>query len=527
MTEVSATNRTGAPPAHRRPRPRAPFRRAPPPPRRARPARARAARRGGTAPPAPPRSRVVARTVAAHALNSSAAAPWMIALRANRPRAASSAGSAPTWLPARNRPVGMTRPPYVRSDSPRRPEAAARVEQVHRHRVGPLEALERLSGRAAALAVHRREHRHLRDRTLHPQPLGDRRVEVVGPGGRRERRVARDHRQHPRLDLPEVGAHEHVTLVGRHAGPQHGRQVVQPVLGRHPAGRTVARGPPPAQPVVGPRRSRRATGSRTSSRSARRAASRAGRRRAGAPCGRARAPTCGCWARPHPPRQHLAAPARGCAGRSTRGPGRAQHQRVAGPPGGASSASEVGRGPSGGGESSSVRARSRAARRGAARGTAPPRPTPRAPCRPAAPRSPLPRRAAAAPSPGPAAHASRCPRSPQPLVVVAAQVARGVDDGVGVRGRASDANSNRSPVGGAGTPSSGMPCAAAQHWPAVALQPPWRSRWASATSQARATATPAATRGVAASPPTTRPSAETARPRVHPPPPRPPPGAGW
>ncbi len=42
-----------------------------------------------------------------------------------------------------------------------------------------------------------------------------------------------------------------------------------------------------------------------------------------------------------------------------------------------------------------------------------------------------------------------------------------------------------------------MPCAAAQHSPAVALQPPWISRCASATSHARATGTPASTRGAA------------------------------
>ena len=69
---------------------------------------------------------MVARTVAAQALNSSAAAPWMIALRANRPRAASSAGSAPTPAPVSTLPVGMSRPPYVRSGAPRTPAAYAR-----------------------------------------------------------------------------------------------------------------------------------------------------------------------------------------------------------------------------------------------------------------------------------------------------------------------------------------------------------------------------------------------------------------
>ena len=107
MTEVSATNRTGAPPAHRR--------------------------GASSSARSTPRRHLVgvlgrrvhqqlvvqaqhdlrargrascARTVAAHALNSSAAAPWMIALRANRPRAASSAGSAPTGHAARKRRSG-------------------------------------------------------------------------------------------------------------------------------------------------------------------------------------------------------------------------------------------------------------------------------------------------------------------------------------------------------------------------------------------------------------------------------------
>ena len=87
----------------------------------------------------------------------------------------------------------------------------------------------------------------------------------------------------------------------------------------------------------------------------------------------------------------------------------------------------------------------------------------------------------------------------QPLVVVAAQVPGGVDERVGRRwaGRRPRTRTGRR-WGERARSSTGMPCAAAQHWPAVALHPPCRSRWASATSQARATGTPASTRAAAA-----------------------------
>ena len=376
----------------------------------------------------------------------------------------------------------MSRPPYVRSGSPRRPGVVRPVEQGHRHRVGPLEALERLAGRAAALPVHRRQHRHLRDRPLDPQPLRHRRVEVVGPGGGGERGVARTR---PRAPEARSGRGRRARARARRARrprAQH-RRAGCAGRSRRSSGRPRRRRRSTAR-AAGRRgrRGRRATGSRRSSRSARRAASRAGRRRPGAPCGTARAPTCGCSAR-RPPRR--ASISRTCAGLRRSVDSRPGTWR-------STSASRARR------EASLLGIRRRARSDGVGEQLLGARPVDRQPVAPQLEaqhgrgrlrehRADQPHRGRRG---GVVLQVRRLERRPRPGLQVArgrAATPRGRRAGGrasssscrGRPGRASAANSKRSPVGGSGTSSTGMPCAAAQHWPAVALHPPWRRRWAS------------------------------------------------
>ena len=84
--------------------------------------------------------------------------------------------------------------------------------------------MRRLTGRRA---VHRAEHGDLGDAAVDAEPVGDRLVEVVVGGGGDQRVITRDGGQHPRLDLAEVGAHEHVPGFGRDGRPHLGGQVVQ------------------------------------------------------------------------------------------------------------------------------------------------------------------------------------------------------------------------------------------------------------------------------------------------------------
>ena len=125
------------------------------------------------------------------------------------------------------------------------------VEVRHGDGVRPDEARERLTGGTAALSVHRGEHRHLGRRSVDAEACGDRGVEVVGARRGGEHRVAGHDGEHARLDLAEVGADEDVPRLRGHGRPQGSGEVVQPVLGGHPPGGSVARRPPAAEPVVG------------------------------------------------------------------------------------------------------------------------------------------------------------------------------------------------------------------------------------------------------------------------------------
>ena len=127
------------------------------------------------------------------------------------------------------------------------PRAIRVLEVRHRDRVRVVEPAQRPRAVARRLPVHRAEHRDLRGRAIDTERLGDRRVQIVGPRRARELGVARHRGEHARLDLTEVGAHEHVAGPGDHRGAHVGRQVVEPGRGSHPARRTVAAGPRAAQ----------------------------------------------------------------------------------------------------------------------------------------------------------------------------------------------------------------------------------------------------------------------------------------
>ena len=68
----------------------------------------------------------------------------MIALRANRPRAASVRVGCPTGLAGEERPVGTSAPRTCAAARRATPDAYALVEQAHGHGVGALEVPERL-----------------------------------------------------------------------------------------------------------------------------------------------------------------------------------------------------------------------------------------------------------------------------------------------------------------------------------------------------------------------------------------------
>ena len=125
------------------------------------------------------------------------------------------------------------------------------IEVGHRHRVGRVEAAQRLGTVPGGLPVHRAEDRHLGHRPVHAELRRHRRVQVIG-AARRHQGAVRGHRgQHPRLDLAQVSPDEHVPLGGDHGRAQGGRHVVQARRRGHPAGRAVRAGPGAAQPAVG------------------------------------------------------------------------------------------------------------------------------------------------------------------------------------------------------------------------------------------------------------------------------------
>ena len=198
---------------------------------------------------------VRARTVTAHTLKNSAAAPWISALRANRPRAAARSehdrcrpppNRRPTSEPVarqactRPRPPVRQRPPSPRPPSPSDRRARDRATPAPTCRSSP-----RTSPPTRPPWPSSRV-------TL--QPARHRLIQVVLAGRRDQRLIARHRRQHPRLDLTEVSPHQHAPGLGGDSRPQIGRQVVQSRRGRHPARRTVAARPrtpqPPADDVL-------------------------------------------------------------------------------------------------------------------------------------------------------------------------------------------------------------------------------------------------------------------------------------
>ena len=124
------------------------------------------------------------------------------------------------------------------------------IEVGHRHRVGRVEAAQRLGAVPGGLPVHRAEDRDLGHRPLHAELRRHRRVQVVGAGRRHQGPVPGHRGQHPRLDLAQVGPDEHVPVGGDDGRAQRGRHVVQARRRRHPAGRAVRAGPRAAQPAV-------------------------------------------------------------------------------------------------------------------------------------------------------------------------------------------------------------------------------------------------------------------------------------
>ena len=135
---------------------------------------------------------------------------------------------------------------------PAQPRLLGCAQVGHGDRVGPVEVGEGGACGARRLAVHGRQHRHLRGRPVAAELRGDRGVHVVLGGGARQGPVTRDRGQHPRLDLAEVGAHQHVPRLRPHRRAQLSRQVVQPRRRSHAARRPVGRLPLAAQPAVRP-----------------------------------------------------------------------------------------------------------------------------------------------------------------------------------------------------------------------------------------------------------------------------------
>ena len=126
------------------------------------------------------------------------------------------------------------------------------VSQVsHRHRVLALEPGQGLGAAPGGRSVHRTEHGELRECAIGAELSGHTLVHVVVVGGVGERVVPRDRGEHAWFDLPEVGAHEHVALLGDDGGTELSRHVVQARRRRHPARRSVRPRPVAAQTTVG------------------------------------------------------------------------------------------------------------------------------------------------------------------------------------------------------------------------------------------------------------------------------------
>ena len=102
------------------------------------------------------------------------------------------------------------------------------------------------------LAVHRSQHRDLRRVAVDTDLRRDGRIHVAGSCGTHECAVPRHGGEHPRLDLSEVGADEHVAGFGAHRRSEIGGHVVQAGRGGHPTGGAVGRRPLAPQPTVGP-----------------------------------------------------------------------------------------------------------------------------------------------------------------------------------------------------------------------------------------------------------------------------------
>ena len=226
-----------------------------------RPGRAAAARRAGTARCAPSRATRPSRTVAAHALNSSAAAPCTTALRAKRPGAGGQRDVLPERLGAARAPDSRrSRPPYVRRSCAAHPGRLGGAQVGHRRRVGAVQVAQGRAGRA-------RRSGRTSPRGPPPWRSAGRSAGRLRPG-RRGRPPARPGRARRRRTRPRAPA----------ARPGRGRRG----RGRAPARR--AR-PGAARPAGCAARPRRSCGPRRRRTRARRRAAARRRRR----CGRASA----------------------------------------------------------------------------------------------------------------------------------------------------------------------------------------------------------------------------------------------
>ncbi len=111
--------------------------------------------------------------------------------------------------------------------------------------------MQGLSAVTGGLAIHRSEHRNFGGGPVDTQLGGYLLVKVVVERGQSQSLVAGNGGQHPRLDLTEVGAYEHVPWLGHDRRPQVGGHAVKPSRSSHPARRTVGAGPYPPEPPVG------------------------------------------------------------------------------------------------------------------------------------------------------------------------------------------------------------------------------------------------------------------------------------
>ena len=162
-------------------------------------------------------ARSPARTVTAHALNSSAAAPWTTALRAKRPRAAARPGRRASLVqPGRGAAACA---PAVRRACEVRPGrarlVARRAGSAIATRVRALQPPQRLRRRCRRSGrTSRRARRPSRSAGRHRSRAATGAYRSSSRGGRGQRGVAGDGGQHPRLDLAEVGADQHVARLG-------------------------------------------------------------------------------------------------------------------------------------------------------------------------------------------------------------------------------------------------------------------------------------------------------------------------